>query len=113
MVGLDPRVAGQDIAPGPYSYPGGRLLLPDSRSSRVAKRGVLPAAIQLNAREQAILAGLFAGQTEAQVADALGISLRTVRRAITEQLLPTFQAHNLRELLVLPFGAGRPVRGSA
>jgi DNA-binding NarL/FixJ family response regulator len=81
-----------------------QLLRPETDTILIS---VLPAEMQLNAREQAILAGLFAGQTEAQVADALGISLRTVRRAITEQLLPKFQAHNLRELLVKAAELGR------
>lgn len=74
-----------------------QLLRPDTATVLVS---VLPAQLHLNGRERAVLAGLFAGQSEVEIAGTLDISLRTVRRTIEGKLLPKFQARNLRELLI-------------
>lgn len=73
-----------------------QLLRPETARLLVT---MLPADLHLDGRELAVLRGLMVGRAEPEIAEALELSLRTVRRTV-DALRAKFHARNVRELLL-------------
>ena len=96
--------AAQDLVEGIRALASGVALTePEPSAPRPGKK--LPTEGALSSREREVLTHLAAGQSTADIADALGISATTVRNHI-QRILPKLGAHSRLEAVALGIQAG-------